>query len=448
MHGDLLERLFHLKASGTTARTEVLAGATTFLALSYILFVQPALLSRTGMDFGAVMTATCLASAFATLLMGLYANYPIALAPAMGHNFYFTFTVCGAVAAGGMGLSWQTGLGAVFVSGALFLLLSRFGIREHLLNAVPEALKHAIAAGIGLLIAFMGLQWAGIVADRPGVLVGLGRLGSRPVLLSLFGLLLTSVLLARNSRAAVLWGMLATAGVGLPLGMVSYVGVISAPPSLTPTLFKLDLNGLLTSAGFTAVFVLFFLALFDTIGTLVGVSAQAGLLRDGRLPRAEKALISDAAGMTAGAVLGTSTITSYIESAAGVAVGGRTGLANVVTAGLFLLALFFNPLIRMIGGGYAMPDGAHLYPVIAPALILIGSFMLRGVKQVAWHDPTEAIPAFLTIVLMPLTVSITDGITFGLASYSVLKLTTGRWREVHWLIYLSAALLLARYAVA
>jgi AGZA family xanthine/uracil permease-like MFS transporter len=443
----MLDRVFQLTTSGTTVRTEVMAGTTTFMALSYILFVQPAVLSTTGMDFGAVMVATCLASAFATILMGLYANYPIALAPAMGHNFYFAFTVCGAVAAGGMGVPWQTALGGVFISGVVFLALSRFGFRERLLNAVPESLKQAIAVGIGLLIAFVGLQWAGVVVGRPGILVGLGHLGSRPVLLSLFGLLLTSGLLARGTNGAILWGMLATAVVGIPLGVVTYSGFVSHPPSLLPTLFKLDMAGLVSHTGLLIVFIFFFLALFDTIGTLVGVSVQAGFLKEGRLPRAEKALTADAAGMTAGALLGTSTITSYVESAAGVAVGGRTGLASVVTAGLFLLALFFSPLVQMVGGGYVTTGGAHLYPVIAPVLILVGSFMVRGIKDVPWSDPTESIPAFLTILLMPLTVSITDGIAFGLISYAILKLVTGRLRDAHWLVYLFAALLALRYVV-
>ncbi len=443
----MLERYFRLAANGTTIRIEALAGSTTFLTLSYILFVQPAVLSTTGMDFGAVLAATCLASALATLLMGLYANYPIALAPAMGHNFYFAFIVCGAVTAGGMGFRWETALGGVFVSGVVFLVLSRFGFRERLLNAVPDSLKHAIAVGIGLLIAFVGLQWAGIVVARPGILVGLGHLGSPPALLSLFGLALTGILLARGIRGSILWGILATAAAGFPVGLIHYSGFVSTPPSLTPTLFKLDFSGLISGEGLTVIVIFFFLALFDTIGTLVGVSQQAGFLKDGRLPRAEKALVSDAAGMTAGAVLGTSTITSYIESAAGVAVGGRTGLANVVTAGLFLLTLFFYPLVRMIGEGYVTPEGAHLYPVVGPALILIGSFMVRGITTIPWADPTEAIPAFLTILVMPLTVSITDGIAFGLISYSMLKLVTGRLHDAHWLIHLFAALLALRYVV-
>lgn len=444
---EALERRFHLTANGTTVRTEAVAGVTTFLTLSYIIFVQPAVLATTGMDFGAVLTATCLASALATLLMGLAANYPIALAPAMGHNFYFAFTVCGAAAAGGMGLRWETALAGVFVSGALFLALSRYGFRERLLNALPDSLKHAIAAGIGLLIAFVGLQWAGLVVPKPGTLVGLGPLGSPPALLALAGLALTALLLARGTPGAILWGIAATTALGLPLGLTTYHGLVSAPPSLAPTLLQLDLAGLLTATGATVVFTFFFLALFDTIGTLVAIGGQAGLLRDGRLPRAEKALMADAAGITAGALLGTSTITSYVESAAGVATGGRTGLASVVTAGLFLLALFFSPLARMVGGGVVTPAGAHLYPVIAPTLVVVGSFMLRGVALVPWSDPSEAIPAFLTILLIPLTLSITDGITFGLVSFSLLKVLTGRGREVHWLIHLFAALLALRYLI-
>jgi AGZA family xanthine/uracil permease-like MFS transporter len=445
-HG-LLDRIFALSGQGTTVRTEILAGVTTFLTLSYILFVQPAVLATTGMDFGAVLVATCVASAFATLLMGLYANYPIALAPAMGHNFYFAFTVCGAVAAGGLGFRWQTALGAVFVSGVIFLALSRFGFRERLLNAVPDSLKQAIAVGIGLLIAFVGLQWAGIIVARPGILIGLGDLGSRPVLLSLFGLAVMATLSARKIQVALLVGLLATAAAGIPMGLVKFAGFVSAPPSLAPTLFKLDVMGLLSGAGMTIIFIFFFLALFDTIGTLVAVGEQAAFIRDGRLPRAEKALIADAAGMSAGALLGTSTITSYVESAAGVAAGGRTGLTSVVVAGLFVLALFFSPVVKMISEGYVTPAGQHLYPVVAPALVLVGSFMLRSIKHVSWDDPTEALPAFFTIIMMPLTLSITDGISFGLIAYSVLKLVTGRAGEVSWLIHLFAMLLAVRYLI-
>ena len=441
----ILDKYFQLAANHTTVGTEVVAGLTTFLTLSYIIFVQPAVLAAAGMDFGAVMVATCLAGAFATLLMGLYANYPIALAPAMGHNVYFAFIVCGAVTTGGLGFPWETALGGVFVSGVLFLVLARFGFREKLLNAVPDCLKHAIAVGIGLLIAFIGLQWSGLVVGRSGMLVGLGDMGSRPVQLALSGLVIMAVFLARGVRGSILWGIMATAILGMPLGLVRYMGLVSAPPALHPTLLKLELAGLVSSSGLTVILIFFFLALFDTIGTLVGVSEQAGFIKDGRLPRAEKALVADAAGMTAGAVLGTSTITSYVESAAGVAVGGRTGLASVVTAGCFLLALFLSPLAKMVGGGVEGPSGVHLYPVIAPALILVGSLMVRNVQKVSWDDPTEAIPAFLTMLIMPLALSITDGLTFGLIAYTVLKFATGRQKEAHWVIYVMSGALALRY---
>jgi AGZA family xanthine/uracil permease-like MFS transporter len=445
--GALTERIFQLLKNNTTIKTEITAGITTFITLSYIIFVQPAVLSTTGMDFGAVMTATCLASAFATFLMGIYANYPIALAPAMGHNFYFAFAVCGPVAAGGMGYRWETALGAVFVSGLLFILLTKFGFREMLLNAIPQSLKHAIAVGIGLLIAFVGLQWAGIVVDAPGILVGLGNLKSPPVVLSFFGLIMTGTLIARGTQGAILIGLIITAIAGIPFGIVEYHGLFSMPPSLSPVFLKLDLEGLLSVSGLTVIFIFFFLALFDTIGTLVGVSEQAGFIKNGKLPRAEKALLSDSVGMTAGALLGTSTITSYIESAAGVATGGRTGLANLTTGLLLIFALFFAPVASMIGGGYEVSKGVFLYPVIAPILIVIGSMMLKGVKNIRWDDPSESIPAFLTIMVMPATVSITEGIAFGFISFSILKVVTGKRTDVHWLIHLFSVLFVARYVL-
>jgi AGZA family xanthine/uracil permease-like MFS transporter len=443
----MLERIFKLKENDTSVKTEVVSGATTFITLSYIIFVQPAVLSAAGMDFGAVMTATCLASAFATVLMGLYANYPIALAPAMGHNFYFAFTVCGAAAMGGMGYRWETALGAVFVSGLVFVFLTKFGIREVLLNSIPESLKHAIAVGIGLLIAFVGLQWAGIVVDTPGILVGLGDLRSPPVLLSLFGLAATSILIARGMKGAILLGVIITAIVGVPFGIVKYHGILSMPPSLSPTFLRLDFQGLISASGLTIIFIFFFLAMFDTIGTLVGVSEQAGFIKGGKLPRAEKALLSDSIGMTAGALLGTSTITSYIESAAGVASGGRTGLSNIVTGSLLVLALFFSPVARMVGGGCEVSEGVFLYPVIAPVLIIVGSIMLTGIRKIRWDDPSETIPAFLTIMVMTATVSITEGISFGFISCSMLKLMTGKRAEVHWFIYLFSMLFVVRYIV-
>jgi AGZA family xanthine/uracil permease-like MFS transporter len=388
-----------------------------------------------------VLTATCLASAIATLLMAFLANYPIAVAPAMGHNFYFAFTVVGA-----MGIPWQIALGGVAVAGAIFVLTAGVGLRERLILAIPDALKHGIAVGIGLLVALIGLQWGGIIVGSPGTLVTLGSLHSPAALLTLFGLAVTGSLMARGARGALLWGILASTLAGLAAGLVRYQGLVGAPPSLAPTFLQLDVRGVFTPAMIAVVFVFFFLALFDSVGTLVGVASQAGLMRGGVLPRAREALLADAAGTVIGAGLGTSTVTAYVESSTGVAAGGRTGLANVVTAVLFLLSLFLFPLVRMIGGGYPVAEGRVLYPVVAPALILVGTLMMRGVREIAWNDPTEAIPAFLTVVLMPLSVSITDGIAFGFISFAVLKLAAGRAREVHWLVYLFAVLFLARYA--
>jgi AGZA family xanthine/uracil permease-like MFS transporter len=438
----MLERLFKLKDHGTSLKIEVMAGVTTFMTLSYILFVQPTVLSACGMDFGAVLAATCIASALATFLMGLYANYPIALAPGMGQNFFFAYTVVLQ-----MGIPWEKALGAVFLSGMLFLLLSFFGFREKVIDSIPESLKEAIAVGIGLFIALVGFQWAGIVVGAPGTLLTLGNLVSRPVLLSVFGLMLTFVLMARGVRGAILWGILATALCGLPLGVVKYHGVIGAVPSISPTLFRLDIAGAFDLGLVSVVFVFFFLALFDSVGTLIGVSSQAGLLVEGKLPRAKQALAADAFGSVSGALLGTSTVTAYVESAAGVAEGGRTGLANVVTGSLMLLSLFLYPLSQMIGEGYPIAGGARIYPVVAPALIVIGSLMLKNVRRIRWDDATEAVPAFLTMVVMPFAFSITEGISFGFISYALLKSVTGRGREVHWFVYLFAFLFILRYAL-
>jgi len=436
----VLDSRFQLTASRTTVRTEIAAGVTTFLTMAYIIFVQPAVLGAAGMDFGSVLAATCIASGIATLLMGLLANYPIAVAPAMGHNFFFAFTVVAA-----MHVPWRVALGAVAMAGLVFILTAGFGLRERLIAAIPESLKHAMAAGIGLLIALIGLEWSGLIVASPGTFVTLGHLKSPPTLLAIFGLLAVSVLMARRVPGALLWGILASTVAGLATGLVTFQGLVSAPPSLAPTLLQLDVAGALTPAMIPVIFIFFFLALFDSVGTLVGVATQAGLMRNGTLPRARQALLSDAIGTVIGAGLGTSTVTAYIESSTGVAAGGRTGLANVVTAALFFLSLFLFPLVKMIGGGYPVAGGATLYPIVAPALILVGTMMMPGVREVAWEDSTEAIPAFLTMVVMPLAVSITDGISFGFIAYAVLKLATGRSREAHPIVYVFAVLFVIRY---
>jgi adenine/guanine/hypoxanthine permease len=434
-----LEKRFQLTAHGTTVRTEMIAGLTTFLTMAYIIFVQPAVLGAAGMDFGAVLAATCLSTAFATALMAFLANYPIAVAPAMGHNFFFAYSVVV-----GMKVPWQIALGAVALAGLTFILAAGFGFRERLITAIPSSIKHAIAAGIGLLIAMVGLQWAGLVVAAPGTLVTLGDLHNRSTLLAVSGLAATAVMMARRVPGALLWGIVISAGVGVPLGIVRYQGLASWPPSLTPTLLQLDLAGVVAPGMLAVVSVFFLLALFDSVGTLVGVGGQAGLMRDGTLPRARQALLADAIGTVVGAALGTSTVTAYIESGAGVAAGGRTGLTSLVTATLFLLSLFFYPLVRMIGGGYDV-GGSTFYPVIAPPLILVGTMMMKGLREIEWNDPTEAIPAFLTVIMMPLAVSITEGVAFGLIAFAVLKLSVGRGREVQALIYFFAVLFLARY---
>jgi len=375
-------------------------------------FVQPAVLATTGMEPGAVLVATCLASAFATLLMGLWARYPIAVAPAMGHNFYFAFTVAGPVAAGGLGYGWQVALGANCLAGIAFLVLSLVGLRERLIDAIPDSLKHAIAAGIGLLIALVGFEWAGIVRPVPGTIIGLGRLAAPPTLVAIGGTLLTAALLARRAPGAIVIGTLAT---GLAAGLAGFVrfhGILAPPPSLAPTFARLDLGAALWPDLVHVVFVLFFLGLFDTVGTLVGVAEQAGFL---------------------------------VESAAGVQAGARTGLASVVTAGLFLVALFCAPLARMAGQGVPVGD-ATLHPIVAPALIMVGSFMMRSVARIDLADPPAAVASFLTLVTMPFAFSITEGIAFGFIAYAALMLAAGRGREVHPLLYLFAALFVIRYA--
>jgi AGZA family xanthine/uracil permease-like MFS transporter len=424
-----LDRFFKLTELGTNVRTEILGGATTFMTMSYIIFVQPAILSTTGMDRGAVLTATCLASAMATLLMGLLANYPIAQAPAMGHNVFFAVVVCGV-----MGYSWQAALGAIFLVGVLQIVLSFAGFYEKLVAAVPDGLKHAIAVGIGLLIALIGLEYAGIVVD----------LTAKPVLLALAGTAFCVVLMARRVKGAILLGVLGTAVAGVLFGITKYQGIMAAPPSLAPTFLKLDIPGALHMGLFSVLFVFFFLDMFDCVGTLIGVSQPAGFMKSGKLPRASKAILADAVGTVEGALLGTSTVSSYIESTTGIAAGARTGLANVITAILFLAALFFSPLAEMIAGEVKF-GGAVLRPAIAPALILVGYLMMRSVRYIDWDDLSEAVPAFLAIIITPLTQSIAEGIAFGFISYALLKLASGKGRTVHALVYVFSALFILRY---
>ena len=447
-----ISQYFQLEANSTTLQREVVGGITTFLAMSYIIFVQPGVLSQAGMDFQAVLAATCLAAALSTFLMGLIANYPVALAPGMGENFFFVYTLC-AAAPLGFGLTWQQALGAVLLAGIFFIAITLTGIRAKIVNSIPDSLKRGIAAGIGLFITLIGLEYGGLVVGSPGTLVRLGDFSQPATLASVLGLLVLVVLLAFNVRGAILLGILATTAIATAFGLIQFHGIFSSQIQLGPTFLKFDLHGLfaLTPSKLgAAIFVLFYLALFDTIGTLVGVGQQAGLLREGRLPRAGRALFADAVGTTVGAGLGTSTITCYIESAAGVSDGARTGLANMVTGFLLLAAMFFSPLASMIGGGVLVGAGNESvvrFPTLAPALIVVGSMMLKVVRELNWDDPTEYLPAFLILVGIPLTFSIADGIAFGLIAYSVAKVATGRWRECPTLTYIFAALFVVQFLV-
>ncbi len=449
-----ISRHFQLEANGTTVQREVVGGVTTFLAMSYIIFVQPGVLSQAGMNFQAVLCATCLAAALSTFLMAFVANYPVALAPGMGENFFFVYTLCG-MAPLGFGLTWQQALGAVLLAGLFFIAITLTGIRAKIVNSIPDSLKRGIAAGIGLFITLIGLQYGGLVVASPGTLVRLGNFRQPATLVSVLGLLVLVVLLAFRVRGAILLGILATAAIAGAAGLIHYQGIFSAQIHLLPTFMKFDLRGLFAlqpAKLASAIFVLFYLALFDTVGTLVGVGQQAGLLREGKLPRAGSALFADAVGTTVGAGLGTSTITCYIESAAGVSDGARTGLANLVTGGLMLAAMFFSPLAAMIGGGVQVGvDAANhpvlRYPTLAPALIVVGAMMLKVVRDFDWDDPTEYLPAFLILVGIPLTFSIADGIAFGLIAYAVVKVATGRWRECPTLTYLFAALFVLQFLI-
>jgi AGZA family xanthine/uracil permease-like MFS transporter len=438
---NFINNFFKLKESNTNIRIEIIAGITTFMTMAYIIFVNPAMISQTGMDFGSALMATCISAAISTIIMGVYANYPIALAPGMGENAFFTFTVCLT-----MGISWQVALGCVFIGGIIFIILTLTQVRQAIIDAIPSCIRYGTACGIGMLIAFVGLIDAGIVTKHPSTLVTLGDITSTPTLLSVFGLIITGVFLIKNVKGAILWGILITALTGIPLEIVKYQGLVSIPPSMMPTFFKMDIFGALEMGLLSIIFIFLFMDIFDTVGTLAGVAEIGGFMKGGKLPRAGKALLSDAIGSCVGAACGTPTVTSYIESASGIATGGRTGFTSVVTGLLFIVALFFYPLIKMIGGGYQIPDGTLLHPTTAPALIIVGSMMLHTITKIEWKDYSESIPAFLVIIIMPLTFSIATGIAIGFITYSALKLFTGKGKEVPWTIYLLSILFILRFA--
>ncbi|AZR74885.1 guanine permease [Anoxybacter fermentans] len=432
-----MERQFKLTQNGTNVKTEFIAGLTTFLTMAYIIFVNPSILSATGMDAGAVYYATIFGAILGTLCMAFFANYPFALAPGMGLNAFFAFTVVL-----GMGVSWKIALGLVFIEGIIFIILSVVPIREMIVNCIPMSLKAAIAAGIGLFIAFIGLQSANIVVKNDAVLVQLGDIMSGPALIALIGLIVIGILHAYRVKGALLWGILIATVLGWVNGVTPALKGIIEWPSFTnwaPVFFKLDIagawNGIFSGGLLTVLIAFLFVDMFDTAGTLVGVSTQAGYLdEEGNLPKASKALLADAIGTTGGALFGTSTVTTYIESASGVSEGGRTGLTGVFVSIFFFLALFFKPLIGII------PAAAT-----APALIFVGTMMMKNATKIKWDDVTEMLPAFITMIAMPLTYSIAEGIALGFISYPLLKLLTGKGKEVHWLVYVLGVIFLVKY---
>jgi adenine/guanine/hypoxanthine permease len=426
----LLERIFHLRENKTTVRRELLAGLTTFMTMAYVVVVNPRILSEAGMPVEGVLFATCISAAIATLVMGLWANYPIALAPGMSLNAYFTYSIVI-----GRGVPWQTALGVVFLSGILFLALTLTNVREQIVNGIPDCLKHGTAAGIGLFIAFVGFRNANIIVANPSTFVAFGKASDPQVILAAVGILLIAILMVKRVGSAILLGIVAITLIGIPFGVSHRPHQLFSWPHPSGTFLKLDLRSATKLGLGELVFVFFFVDLFDNVGTLVGVCEQGGFLRDGKLPRASRALLADAFGTIVGALTGTSTVTSYIESAAGVAAGARTGLGNLVVAGLFASAMFCAPLVS------AIPSYAT-----APALILVGALMCGSVAAVQWNDYTESVPAFLTLIATPLTFSIATGLSLGLLSFTFLKLFTGRRKEISVLIWVLSVLFLLRYA--
>ena len=431
----MLNKLFKLDKFQTDVKTEIIAGITTFATMGYILIVNPQILAISGMDKGAVFTATALSAIFATLIMAFYANRPFALAPGMGLNAFFAFTVVKQ-----MGYSWQFALTAVFVEGIIFILLTFFHIRTAIINSIPFNLKKAVSVGIGLFIAFIGLQNAGIIIANSTTLVSLGNISTKPVIIAIIGLFVTGFLLAKNIKGALIIGIIFSTLLGIPFGVTHLpenFQIISLPPSIAPTFFQFDFSNFFSLDMLIVLFTFLFVDFFDTAGTLIGVSTKANFVdKNGNLPDVKKALFADAAGTTIGAILGTSTVTTYVESAAGVAAGGRTGLTAFSTAVAFAIALLMAPLFTIV------PSAAT-----APALILVGLFMMSPIKDINLADYTEAIPAFLTIIIMPLAYSISEGIAFGMIAFVILKILVGKGKEVSVLAYIITVLFILKYVI-
>lgn len=425
----MLDRYFQLRENQTSVKQEMLGGLTTFVTMAYVVVVNPQILSQSGMPAEGVVFATCISAAVSSLVMGLYANYPIALAPGMSLNAYFTYSVCLA-----MHVPWQTALAVVFFSGVLFLILTVTRAREQIVNGIPDCLKHSTAAGIGMFIAFLGLRNAGLIVANPATFVGLGSFASKEVQTACFGLALTLVLMSRRIHGAILLGILGTAALGIVRGMSRWPASFLAMPHPASTFLKLDFRGALHLGLFEILFAFLFVDLFDNVGTLVGVCEQGGFVKNGKIPRVGRVLLADSIGTIFGALTGTSTVTSYIESAAGVAAGARTGLSNMAVAGLFLLAMFCSPLTT------AIPAYAT-----APALVLVGVLMSQSLAFVKWHDFSEAMPAFITMLATPLAFSIATGLSLGLISYTVAKLAMGKISEINTLIWILTILFILRY---
>jgi len=429
----MLENLFKLKENGTNVKTEVIAGFTTFMTMAYIIFVNPSILSDAGMPFEGVFIATIAGIILGTLCMAFFTNYPFALASGMGLNAFFAYSVVI-----GMGVTWQVALGLVFLEGVIFIILSLLPIRKMIVNSIPMAIKTGISAGIGLFIAFIGLQNSGIIVDNPATLVSLGNITSGPALIAILGLIITGILHARKVKGALLWGILAATILGWFNGVTPALNGVVAIPKMTDwttVLFKLDIAGAFRLGTIGVLLSFLFVDMFDTAGTLVGVAQQADYLdEDGELPKASGALLADAVGTTGGALFGTSTVTTYVESASGVAEGGRTGLTGVVVSALFLLALFFRPLVGIV------PAAAT-----APALIIVGTMMITNITKLDWDDFTEILPAFVTMIFMPFAYSIADGIALGFIVYPLIKLATGKGKDVHWLVYTLGVLFAAYF---
>ena len=425
----MLQKLFGLNPKETTVRTEIMAGITTFLTMAYILAVNPNILSETGMDKGALFTTTVLISGFVTILMGLYAKLPFALAPGMGLNAFFAYTVCMI-----LGYSWQFALTAVFIEGLLFILLTVTNLRERIVDSLPDTIKNAISAGIGLYIAFIGLQNAGIVTNSDATLVNLGDITQGPALLGIIGIVLTSVLLVRKVKGALLIGILATTLIGIPMGVTHFNGVFSTPPSIEPIFCKFEWHKIFTADMVIIVFTLLFVDLFDTIGTLIGVATKAGMVKNGRIPRLKQAFLVDAVGTTAGAVMGTSTVTTFVESASGVNEGGRSGLTAFTAGVCFLLSLFFAPFFLSI------PSAAT-----APVLVLVGLMMMTSVLKIDFNNYLDSIPAFICIIFMPLAYSISDGIVLGHLCYVIINILSGKFKRIKISMYILAAFFVLKF---